>query len=91
MLRSLDNRLTPAIFRPMTEAEKANLLKSIDAWKRAGPELEKQRRADIRASDTVSAIQSMTLLFRDAVKHSPARLTSGLVEQQRWFMKLRAV
>ncbi len=72
----------------MTEAEKAATLKFIEAWKLAGPELEKQRRADIRAANTVSAIQSMNLLFRDAIKHSPPRLTSGLVEQQRWFMKL---
>ena len=73
----------------MTDAEKAAIKRSIDIWKQAGPELQKQRDADIRAADTVRSIQSMTLLFRDAIKNSPPRESSGLVEQQRWFMKLR--
>ena len=88
-LPCLDNHRGPAIFRAMTDAEKAAIKRSIDIWKQAGPELQKQRDADIRAADTVRSIQSMTLLFRDAIKNSRPRESSGLVEQQRWFMKLR--
>jgi hypothetical protein len=73
----------------MTDAEKAAYKERIAAWKRAAPVLQEVRDADIRAADTVAAIESMTLLFRDAVKHLPPRPDSGLVEQQRWFMKLR--
>jgi hypothetical protein len=73
----------------MIDAEKAALRERVAAWERAAPVLQEVRDADIRAADTASAIGSMTLLFRDAVKSFPPGPTSGLVEQQRWFAKLR--
>jgi hypothetical protein len=73
----------------MMEAERTALKERIAAWERAAPVLQELRDEDIREADTISAIESMTLLFRDAVKNFPPEPTSGLVEQQRWFAKLR--
>lgn len=72
----------------MTEAEKAQAKKWVNNWKVLAPILEKMRDEDIRAADTAAMIQSSNLLFRDAVKNFPPGQESGLIEQQRWFMKL---
>jgi hypothetical protein len=78
----------PYVFR-MTASEKEALRAHVARWDRVAPLLQQVRDADIRAADTVSMIACSNLLFRDAVKHSPPRMDSGLVEQQRWFKKLR--
>ena len=73
----------------MTEAERAGLKEYAERWKRLGPLLEAQREEDVRRSDTISNIEAFGRLWMDAVKRCPPEPTSGLVEQQRWFMKLR--
>jgi len=59
----------------------------IETWKLAGVDLERIRRAEIRNLDTYRTIE---LLCGPAdytqPPHAP-KSTSGLVEQQRWFMK----
>lgn len=60
----------------------------VETWKRAGPELEAIRHAEIRAADTQRAVQHLFSEDGELVRRAPIRLTSGLVEQQRWFMKL---
>jgi hypothetical protein len=59
----------------------------VQAWREAGPLLEKLRRDELRHLDAQRAI---ALLCGPADYRSPPRAprpTSGLVEQQRWFMK----
>ena len=59
----------------------------VQAWKEAGPELERLRREELRQLDPQRAI---ALLCGPADYRVPPRApkpTSGLVEQQRWFMK----
>ena len=59
----------------------------VQAWKAAGPELERLRREELRRLDGLRAI---SLLCGPGDYHVPprvARSTSGLVEQQRWFRK----
>lgn len=73
----------------MNEAERELTKRWVDAWATAGPELQKVRDDDIRAADTAGMIECCDSLFRDAVKNFPPGPTSGLVEQQHWFMKLR--
>ena len=73
----------------MTEAERELTKRWVQTWVKAAPELQKVRDADIRAADTASMIECCNSLFRDAVKNFPPKPASGLVEQQRWFMKLR--
>lgn len=63
--------------------------KWVETWKRAAPELESIRRAELQALDTREAIGQ---IFGSYVyKGEPAPTTSGLVEQQAWFMRVRDV
>jgi hypothetical protein len=58
-------------------------------WREAGPRLEAIRRRELRALDAFAAI---SLLCGDATYHEPPRApsaTSGLIDQQRWFARLR--
>ncbi len=59
----------------------------VQAWKEAGPRLEQVRREDLRRLDPQRAI---ALLCGEADYTRPPRAprpTSGLIEQQRWFMR----
>ena len=60
----------------------------VETWRRAGPELDEIRRREIEATDPREAIRQ---LFGSAaaLQDLPPRTTSGLVEQQAWFAKLR--
>ena len=78
----------PYVFA-VTEIEREALRAHVARWERVAPLLQQVRDADIRAADTVAMVACCNLLFRDALKHSPPRMDSGLVEQQRWFKKLR--
>jgi hypothetical protein len=60
----------------------------VAAWQRAGPDLERIRRKEIRELDSYQAI---ALLCGPADYTQPPRApkpTSGLVEQQNWFRKV---
>jgi hypothetical protein len=59
----------------------------VETWKRAGEELERIRRQEIRQLDTYRTIE---LLCGNADYTLPPRApkpTSGLVEQQSWFIR----
>ena len=61
----------------------------VETWKRAGAELEAVRQAELMNIDRQKVIRD---LFGDSllVTRSPIPTSSGLVEQQRWFMKLHS-
>ncbi len=72
------------------EAEEEKALREYVArWERLGPLLEKQREEDVRRSDTISNVAAFGRLWAEAVRDWPPVPTSGLVEQQRLFKKLR--
>jgi hypothetical protein len=73
----------------MTNQEREQTLQWIECWRRAGPELEKIRREEIRNADTVAAIEMLSGGFEHARATRPLRSSCGLVEQQRWFSRLR--
>jgi hypothetical protein len=73
----------------VTNNERELTKRWVRAWANAGPALQKVRDADIRAGNTADMIECTAGLFRDAVRNFPPKPTSGLVEQQCWFMKLR--
>ena len=59
----------------------------VETWQRAGIELDAIRRREIESADTQAAIRQ---IFGDRpVDSTPAPATSGLVEQQAWFARLR--
>jgi hypothetical protein len=60
----------------------------VARWKHAAPLLDKVRDTDIRSANTAQAMKNYTGSATWAVTHRPSPATSGLIEQQRWFMKL---
>ena len=52
-------------------------------WKAAAPALRKARHADIRRENSVMAMDALNSLFRQAIKSTPARRTSGFVQMYR--------
>jgi hypothetical protein len=69
--------------------ELALMKKWVETWKTTGPILERLRREEIRKTSTVEAMQNLTSAFESAVFLHPMRPSSGLVEQQAIFQKLR--
>ncbi len=61
----------------------------VAAWRRAGPALERVKRAELRQLDTALALQQLADAFEHALRHAPLVMTSGLVEQQRILQRLR--
>jgi|HubBroStandDraft_2_1064218.scaffolds.fasta_scaffold442177_2 hypothetical protein len=76
----------PAIKSP---EELALMKKWVETWKTTGPLLEKIRREEIRKTSTVKAMQNLADAFDSAAFLYPLRPSSGLVEQQALFQKLR--
>ena len=69
----------------------ADLLRNwVETWTRAGPELDAIRRGELEAltDDDVRRIVQ-NLMSVSLPPDLPIRLDSGLVEQQRWFARLR--
>lgn len=73
----------------MYAKEKKLTLKWIKAWQRAGVELEKLHNKKIKHANTSLSIEVLEDVFSSAIKKSKSRPTSGLVDQQRLFNKLR--
>ena len=53
------------------------------------PELEAIRRREIREADNLKILALLESAFNHAVKSQPPRPSSGLIEMQQWFAKLR--
>ena len=60
----------------------------VKTWQEAGPRLERVRREELRRLDPQRAIALLCGEADYTVPPRAPRPTSGLVEQQRWFMKL---
>ncbi len=72
-----------------TTPEDREMLKQyVEIWRAAGPELESIRQRELQTTDVQKAIRQ---IFGDSqmVQRCPRLTTSGLVEQQAWFSKLR--
>ncbi len=73
----------------MTEQEKAQTRAWIKNWQELGPILEEVRAEEIRATDTVSAMEVLDGMFTHAVETVPVRESSGLIEQQAIFARAK--
>lgn len=71
----------------MNPAENEQYRRFVEGWKRAGPELERIRREELRALDTRKEVAGMDALVDIALRHGRPRDTTGLVEMQKWFME----
>jgi hypothetical protein len=61
----------------------------VETWKEAGPALEAIRRKEIENLDTLEELAALEGAFNYATRNVPPDPTSGLVEMQKWFAKLR--
>jgi len=61
----------------------------VRTWKEAGPELEAIRRREIREADNLAVLASLESAFNHAARTMPPRPSSGMVEMQAWFARLR--
>ena len=70
-----------------TENQIADAMRWVQTWKEAGPELERVRREELRRLDPERSIELLSGPADYTVPPRAPKPTSGLVEQQWWFMK----
>jgi hypothetical protein len=73
----------------MSEEQQLKIKEWVRRWQLAGPVLEGISDEELRAVETIRAIQAFEGLVFAALREQPARAESGLVEQQRLFRKVR--
>jgi hypothetical protein len=69
--------------------EREAMRRWVETWKQAGPELEAILRKEIEEIDTLEEFAALEGAFNYATRNVPPDSTSGLVEMQEWFAKLR--
>lgn len=73
----------------MNISEKERVKHWVHTWQKAGEALEEIKRQELRNYDYNKNLPLIDDMLQWACEHRAPRLTSGLVEQQRWFMKLQ--
>lgn len=74
----------------MPESQKKKLKRWIQSWEKTGSVLDKIKLNELRASDYYSRNQVLLNdMLQYACEHCEPRLSSGLVEQQKFFTKFR--
>ena len=73
----------------MLAADKEKMKAWVEHWQRVGPILARIRREELRAFRYEDNIELVDSLLQLGYEFRTERPTSGLVEQQRWFMKFR--
>jgi len=71
----------------MTEREM--IRRWAQTWKEVGPELEQIRLREVRDEDNLLSLRLLARAFNQATSSEPPSASSGLVEMQRYFAKLR--
>jgi hypothetical protein len=69
--------------------EREMMRRWVQTWKEAGPELEAIRRDEIAKADNSVDLAALACAFNDTLARCPPKTSSGLVEMQDWFAKLR--
>jgi hypothetical protein len=75
---------------PHTSSPSELLRRWVDTWRQAGPALDEVRRLEIESADTQEAILQLFGTGDDPIDIPSPPATSGLVDQQAWFAKIRA-
>ena len=73
----------------MTELERTRTLQCIENWKRTVPVLEALRKKAIEEANTQEFVEAMDGMLESIFRENKPRLTTGLIEQQRYFAKMR--
>jgi len=74
---------------PDGNSERELMRRWVDTWRRAGPELDEVRRREIESADTQEAVRQLFGTGGDPIDIPSPSATSGLVDQQAWFAKIR--
>jgi hypothetical protein len=61
----------------------------VRTWREAAPELEAIRRREVREADNLKVLESLEGAFNQAARTLPPRPSSGMVQMQDWFARLR--
>jgi hypothetical protein len=69
--------------------EREAMRRWVETWKQAGPELEAILRQEIEKIDVQKELAALEGAFNHAVRTVHPEPTSGLIEMQDWFSKLR--
>jgi hypothetical protein len=69
--------------------EKQQLRAWVQTWQQAEKALKDIKQQELRHYDYEKNWPLIDSMLQWAYEHRTERLTSGLIEQQRWFMKLR--
>jgi hypothetical protein len=73
----------------MNDSERERLRQWVTCWKAAGARMEDLRRERLRNIDTRQSLENLADAFESCRIHHKPLPTSGFVEQQRWFRRLR--
>ncbi len=73
----------------MEDINKEEIKKWVETWDKASIALLEIKKAELRADDYYEKnYKLLSEMFKYAFKHRKVRFTSGLIEQQRIFMKI---
>lgn len=74
----------------MKDSKRKEIKKWVETWEQAGIALDKVKLNELRARDYYSQHQVLLNdMLQYAFEHRQLRLSSGLIEQQKIFMKLK--
>jgi hypothetical protein len=65
------------------------MIRWVATWREAGAALERQRRTELERLETPAALAALAAAFDHAQRRNHTSDSSGLVEQQRYFQRLR--
>jgi hypothetical protein len=61
----------------------------VQTWQQADEALQQVKKQELRTYDYAGSLPGLDSMLQWAYEHRNIRRSSGLVEQQRWFMKWR--
>ena len=73
----------------MMNSDQKTMAKWVDTWKRAGSALKEIKRQELQSFDYDKNQTMIDEMLQWAHDRRKVRLTSGLVEMQRYFMEMR--
>jgi hypothetical protein len=79
-----------AVSESDSKAERDMIRRWVDTWRSAGSELEAIRQHDAEAASAQEVVRQILEGMDSLLVVAPAAATSGLVEQQMWFSRIRA-
>jgi hypothetical protein len=73
----------------MDDTDREQLRRWVQCWRAAGPRLAELRQRELEAADTQQAMLNLADAFESYRLHFRPAPTSGLIEQQALFQRLR--